>query len=364
MNYVKSTFVAVIVALTSSAAWGQADPRISIVVIPTPDKVTLSRPADKILPLDTFAAFRVTFENGARSALSRVFLNGTATNFGGADTVVYDSFIATNPGDTCAVGSAPNTVSCSLASLEPGASTEFIVVFKAPMNGARIDFNWTAGGSEGQGGGQGCCSQTGLAQTTLVDPTTDPSFKTEAKTFVRPTGGTLFTGSEAITTSSDGWSTTVVVPNFTSQAFTVGTIKEVSSADTTPPSPPLACPSYATSSTCFASTLVIPGAFASLEIKIRLDKTLFSLGRTKPETLSLRYTGDGPPPSGTFYPHTLQLCSQDATTFSLPISAMPLAGRPCLSEPPKVLPNNHPIKDLRGDLEFNARARDNGRYAQ
>jgi hypothetical protein len=43
---------------------------------------------------------------------------------------------------------------------------------------------------------------------------------------------------------------------------------------------------------------------------------------------------------------------------------MPLAGRPCLSEPPKVLPNNHPIKDLRGDLEFNARARDNGRYAQ
>jgi hypothetical protein len=359
MNYVKSTFVAVIVALTSSAAWSQADPRISIVVEPTPDKVTLSRGS-----LDTFAAFRVTIGNGARSALNRVFLNGTATNFGGTDAVVYDSFVAiTTPTDTCAVGSAPNTVSCSLTSLAPGASTDFIVVFKAPMNGTRIDFNWTAGGSEGQGGGQGCCSEPGLAQTTLVDPSTDPSFKTEAKTFVRPTGGTLFTGSEAITTPSDGWSTTVVVPNFTSQAFTVASIKEESSADTTPPSPPLACPSYATSSTCFASTLLIPGTFTSLQIKIRLDKTFHSLGRTKPETLSLQYTGDGPAPPHTPYPHTLQLCSQDAATFGLPISAMPLAGRPCMSEPPKVLPNGYAIKELRGDLEFNVRARDNGRYA-
>jgi len=360
MNYVKSTFVAVIVALTSSAAWGQADPQISIVVVPTPDKVTLSRGS-----LDTFAAFRVTFANGARSALDRVFLNGTATNFGGTDPVVYDSFIAiTTPTDTCEVGSTPNTVSCSLTSLAPGASTDFIVVFKAPKNGARIDFNWTAGGSEGKGGGGGCCSQAGLAQTTLVDPTTDPSFKTEAKTFVRPTGGTVFTGNEAITTPSDGWSTTVVVPGFTSQAFTVATIKEVSSADPIPPSPPLACPSYSTSSTCFASKLSIPGTFASLAIKIRLDKTFFSLGRTKPETLSLRYTGDGPPPPGTSYPHTLQLCSQDAATFSLPISAMPLAGRPCLSEPTKVLPNGHKIKELRGALEFNALARDNGQYEQ
>jgi len=117
MNYVKSTFVAVIVALTSSAAWGQADPQISIVVVPTPDKVTLSRGS-----LDTFAAFRVTFANGARSALNRVFLNGTATNFGGTDPVVYDSFIAiTTPTDTCEVGSTPNTVSCSLTSLAPGA---------------------------------------------------------------------------------------------------------------------------------------------------------------------------------------------------------------------------------------------------
>ncbi len=41
MNYVKSTFIAVIVALTSSAAWSQADPQISIVVVATPDTVTL-----------------------------------------------------------------------------------------------------------------------------------------------------------------------------------------------------------------------------------------------------------------------------------------------------------------------------------
>jgi hypothetical protein len=366
MNYVKSTFIAVIFALTSSAAWGQADPQISIVVEATPEQVTLSR-----LSLDTFAAFKVTFKNGASSALRRVFLNGTATNFGATDpVVVYDSFIAiTTPTDTCEGGSAPNTntVSCILTDLGPGASTAFIVVFKAPTNGARIDFNWTAGGSEGRGGGKGCCSQSSLApvQTTLVDPSTNPSFNAEAKTFVKPTGGTVFTGSEGITTEGDGWSTTVVIPSFTSQAFAVALIKEVSSADPTPPSPQLACPPWSTFSTCFATTLLIPGTFDDpLDVKIRLDKSFFNLGRMDPATVPLHYKGDPlNVPDYVTYPHRLLLCSVDEKNLGHR-GPIPLKGRPCLSKPPMVYPNGYKIKELRGDLEFNVRARDNGVYEQ
>ena len=88
-----------------------------------------------------------------------------------------------------------------------------------------------------------------------------------------------------------------------------------------------------------------------MKIKIRLDKSFFNLGRTKPETLSLQYTGDGPGATT----HTLRLCAQDGG---------PSEGIPCMSEPPKILPNSHPIKDLRGDLEFNVNALGNGRYAQ
>jgi hypothetical protein len=85
--------------------------------------------------------------------------------------------------------------------------------------------------------------------------------------------------------------------------------------------------------------------------------------------LSLQYTGDGPAPNYVVggYPYTLKLCTQDeveVVSFGYPADDVPLPGRPCLSQAPFVYPNGFSIKDLRGDLEFNVSARDNGRYAQ
>jgi len=360
-----------IAATVSASAWGQADPKIDITVEPLPEKVTLSRPAKKTtLALETYAAYLVKITNGSTNTLNRVFLTGTATNIGATDLIEYDSYVANKTGDTCDVGAAVNTVSCSLESLEPGADTSFVVVFKAPQNGERIDFDWTAGGFEGNGNGNGCCSQPGLAQTILVDPSTDPTFTTQARTFVRPdVGGTLFTGNEAITTSADGWTTIVQVPWYLSQAYTTADIFEDSYTS--------GCPSYSTGSTCFVSALSIPGTFDALQITIRLDKSYFHLGRTDPATLSLWYTGDAgvttignpSPHDYVTYPHRLKLCSEDIAEFTqAPWTFLeddiPLAGRPCMSESPKVIPNGFAIKDLRGDLEFNVRARDNGLYEQ
>jgi hypothetical protein len=351
--------------LVPSAAWAQQDPRISVVVSPIPESITLARDGSNKVkqPLVTYAAYRVTITNAATNTLNRVFLRGTATSFGGTDAVLYDSFVA-NAGDSCQVGTTPNSVSCDLASLAPyGGTTTFYVAFKGPKTGKRIDFNWTAGGFEGGGIGNGCCSQSGMQSTGLVDPSTDPSFKTQAKTFVPPiSGGTLFTGAEAITTSDDGWTTTVLVPGYVAPTPTTASINEFTNAELTG----LACPSYSTYSTCFASKLAIPGTFDSLEITIRLDKSYFNLGRMDPATVPLYYTGDDDKPTPTYvsYPHALRLCSVDAADSALVgYGPVPLPGRPCFDVAPRVIPNSDPVKDLRGDLEFRVRARDNGRYA-
>jgi hypothetical protein len=296
-----------------------------------------------------------------------VFLNATAANFGGSDVVAYDSFIG-SPGDSCTAGATANSVTCSLASLPPGGSTSFFIVFRGPQTGTRIDLTWTGGGFEGNGGGNGCCSQGGTVSTSLVDPTTDTSFRRQAKSFVNPTGGTLFTGDQAIPVgSADGWTTLVRIPGFVSLPWTTATINEASSADVTPPSPPLACPSYSTSSTCFRSQLAIPGTFASLEITLRLDRQFFNLGRQSASTVPLFYTGDTVPSPYAYvsYPHALRLCSVDAADPALTgFGPVPLPGRPCFSQAPRIIPNNDPTRDLRGDLEFNILARDNGRYEQ
>lgn len=356
--------------LVPQVASAQSDPKVNIRVDATPEMVTLSRPAgkDAKLPLETYAAYLVTIENKTTNTLNRVFLRGTATNTGASDTIFYDSYVSTKAEDKCEVGTEPNQVTCTLQSLQPGVATQFIVVYKAPMKGSQINFSWTAGGFEGNGVGNGCCAKSDVARTPLVDPSTDPSFQTQARTFVKPdTGGTVFTGSEAITTSTDGWTTIVLVPSYLSQTFTTAQISEFSNTDISPPVT-LACPSYSTNSTCFASTLSIPGTFKSLQITIRLDRNFFSLGRTDPATLSLQYTGDGPAPEYVgSYPYTLKLCSQDkidVVFYGYSPDDVPLPGRPCMSKAPFVYPNGFSIKDLRGDLEFGVSARDNGRYAQ
>jgi hypothetical protein len=369
--FLASLLAVSIEALAPSAALAQQDPRISVAVEAIPANITLARDGSNKVnqPLVTYAAYRVTLTNGATNTLNRVFLSGTATNVGGTDAVLYDDFVA-NTGDSCQAGATPNSVSCSLASLAPyGGTSTFYVVFKGPKTGTRIDFNWTAGGFEGGGVGNGCCSQSGKQSTGLVDPSTDPSFRTQAKTFVKPsTGGTLFTGAEAIATSNDGWTTTVDVPAYVATTPTTATINEFTNAELTE----LACPSYSTYSTCFASRLSIPGTFASLEITIRLDKAFFNLGRTDPATVPLYYTGDAEKPKPDyvpFYPHSIRLCAADAADPSLApyiatLGSVPLPGRPCFSDPPRIIPNSDPVKDSRGDLEYRVSARDNGRYSQ
>ena len=356
MRSLKSVFLCVAAVVISGVAFAAVDPQVPIDVkaVAGNEQVTLSRLAGKLgVPLVTYAAYRATITNNAASALNGVYLTGEAVNVGGSDAVIYDSAIV--PSGSCVVGNTSNKVVCALGSLAPrGGSVDFIVVFRAPINGTRIDFNWRAGGFEGGSGGTSCCVVTSTASTTLIDPATSDIFKVNTTTFVKTSGGTLFTGSEAITTSGDGWSTTVEVPQFTSTPlgfYTLATIKEVSSVDDNT----LACPAYALSSTCFASELTIPGEFTGLlKITIRWDKAFFNLGSTKPADVPLYYTGSLLPPPVS-YPWKLLLCGTTG----------PSPGIPCLDGPPKILKSaDTSLKDLWGDLQFKVNARDNGKYTQ
>ena len=355
MRSLKSVFLCVAAVVISGVAFAAVDPQVPIDVkaVAGNEQVTLSRLAGKLgVPLVTYAAYRATITNNAASALNGVYLTGEAVNVDGSDAVIYDSAIVPS-GSSCVVGNTSNKVVCALGSLAPrGGSADFIVVFRAPINGTRIDFNWSAGGFEGGSGGNSCCVVTNTASTTLIDPATSDIFKVNATTFVKTSGGKLFTGSEAITTSGDGWSTTVEVPPFASTPlgfYTLATIKEVSSVDDIT----LACPAYALSSTCFASELTIPGEFTGLlKITIRWDKAFFNLGSTKPADVPLYYTGSSPSSQKTM----LLLCTATTTPGPSP-------GIPCLDGPPKILKSaDTSVKDLWGDLQFKVNALDNGRY--
>ena len=356
------TLAVVLAATASAAAVAQSDPRVLITVdrADGSEEVSLSRAPTKknTLQLDTYAAFKVTVTNGATNTLNRVFFNGTAVG-DGMDLATWDSFIATKPGDSC-TGSG-NTVSCKLESLNPGDGTSFTVIFITPRTGSSLDLSWTGGGFEGNGGGNGCCSQLGASKNKvkLVDPTTDDLslYKTRASTFMRPLGFTLFTGPQAVTTSSDGWSTIITVPEFVATTYTKASIFE--------DNPAQSCQPYVVGQGCFSSDVNIPNFAVTLpnpvdpakllQITIRWDKSFFNLGNTKPADVKLYYVKDPslvtqPSP----YPYQLQLCSVTP----------PAPGLPCLAVAPRILKNTDTAdKDLWGDLEFNVWALENGRYA-
>lgn len=345
-----------------------ADPRVDPTVDAVPLQVTLSRSKGKAnLSLDTLAAYRLDLTNETTNQLNRIFLNGTATTDGGTKAVEWDSVIIVKdssiPGEGCAVvPETTNSVQCDLGSLDPGDSLKIFIVYKAPTasDDKKITFNWTAGGFEGNGEGNGCCAKTDFAETTLIDPDTNPSYQSNAQTFVKSGGGTVFTGDEAIATSKDGWSTKVVFNPWTSTSkYTVATISE---------SPKTSCrgngaaiaKAYGTASGCFQTKLTAKlldgGTFDGLLITIDWDKSLFSLGKFDPAGLEIYYnpndTGD------TGWKGPLVLCSSTTPNGPSP-------GVPCLVKPPfKVTGQQAATNDSIGDIRFEIKAADNGRYEQ
>lgn len=342
-------------AFVATGRAAPSDPGVVPSVVAVPAQVTLARGGGPDgLSLVTYAAYLVTIANNTTNTLNRVFFNAAAVNVGSSEALAFQGTVPVAAG---CIGIGTAQLECSLSSLGPGASTSFHAVVTAPASGTRIDLNWTAGGFEGNGVGNGCCSKSGTASTALVDPATDSSFQTSMTSFVLPGGGTFFTGAEAVSTTADGWTTIVRVPAFTSLPQTTAAVAESRSAES--------CAPYALA--CFSTALTIPGTFdlQPLEIILRWDSAYFKLGGTKPADVKLFYDASPRvPPAGTLYPHQLRLCTVDAAdTATNPGGVAPIAGRPCLDGAPRKLgKQDTPNKALWGDLEIRALATDNGVY--
>jgi hypothetical protein len=287
---------AAIAVLPSVASAAPHDPTITVTLEAINDSVTLSRPASNPAEaLITFAAYRLTVTNNAASALNRIFLNAVANNIGGTDPVVFDSVIG--PSSECA-GFGTTTLNCDTSiSLAPrGGTTNFIVVVKSPATGTQIQIQWVAGGREGSGGGQGCCGTSGTATTNLIDATTNISFRENAQSFIKNTGGLLFTGDRWITKPADPITSFVEIPAGFFAPFALGQVheQEVSGAPD--------CATQAHFLKCYESGINIPSVDFSnggtvsppsnfWRIVIRIDSSVIKRG-TRIEDVLVRYVDD------------------------------------------------------------------------
>jgi hypothetical protein len=229
MKYLK---LAPVLLAVSVGAWAQSDPKITSSVVPelNPNEVTLSRGITTPVPkLTGQAAYRVKITMNASNELNgALFTAKTSVVKAAPDNTVVAGAIAkfetevvpnatlhvSGEDPNCTIDiNDPTSLSCNFGDgqLLTGNTAEFIILVQSPESGGRIKLDWSFGGDEGKGGGNGCCTKLGSVDTKLVDAAAaNSTVKTHLQTFVVknpnvPT--TLFTGVNKGATLDDPWVT-------------------------------------------------------------------------------------------------------------------------------------------------------------
>lgn len=241
--------------------------------------------------LDTFVAYRVRIANESGNTINNVrFLGASSVT----DAQERARFSSIDGAVACQVGADGLSLDCSIGQLKGGeAAPEFIVFFKAPVKDAVsptpdgqpgacattdcVTFAGTTFYAEGTGGLTNSQPQNSAvnwsSQVTLG--TFNPAL---VKSAVPRGGARLFTGDAALTTGTDRFSTTIVVPS-----GTVPTTAEI--AETSPGG-------CSVLTECFVSTITAPGSFSPfLTIVLRVDQAVIPKG-TKIQSVSVQYEGE------------------------------------------------------------------------
>lgn len=259
----------------SASALAQTDPNAVVqwnfasVTKPDGTTVTLNQVTLSRTKLQTYAAYYLTYANHTTNALNRLYFTSTVTN-NGTDNGAYNQIYYTPPngGQFDCSGYGTATLSCTSGgvnspatgiTLNPGQSMLVTIVVAAPTTGTTMTASVSAGGFEGNSlTGQGCCASTPAPlATTLIDSTNSTTFSytTEAITFVKGSGGRVFTGNQAITSNTDPYTTDIGAANFTTTTanYTIGTIQEQSTLTTS-----TNCANGGRFSNCFQSAISMP----------------------------------------------------------------------------------------------------------
>jgi hypothetical protein len=324
---------------------------ITTVVTPLTPAVTYSIAASASRPaLNTFVGYRVSISNTGKYTANHVRFTGTTA----VTDVNEKATFSSADGATCTASADGTAVDCAIGALRPGqAYPSFAIFFNAPVldtvtplpNGDAsrcattdcVAFSGITYSGEGSGGG-GHSAGKNAAVPWVADPVTlgtaNPSL---IRTALPKSGGTLFTGSGAVASGSDPFTTSVVVPP--SPTFTTAEIREFPST--------LNCTNNFKS--CFGSEITIPGTFSPyLTVVLRQDASTIKKG-TRIESVLIQYTGA----AGTFI---VGDCASPTTPRS--------DGIPCIAKRVVYRKANKPgqTSDLDCDFEWTLINLGNGSY--
>jgi hypothetical protein len=349
-------------------------------------RVTYANPGET---LKTFVAFNVgsgdyLLKNDSGNTINNTTLKFTATVTDGDellrlfDAATYLSGLSA-AGCSIPTGAAnPLVITCAIKQLKSGDSfPAFTVFYEAPAKvtgGAgvgdaddsdkvKLDINITYAESDNGGNPlpNSVINKPMLDVDAVTLGTDNPSFVRSA---VPKAGSSLFTGARGVATSTDKWTTTVVVP----PDFVVptGTYTTAEIAETVTDVANASCSSIAADLlTCSSSTLTIPGTFAALKIYFRRDaSTLVNPNRPNDiNSAKIFYSNPAQPNvqiGAGNYPIELPACN--VTTYG----PLPQPGIPCINKRTRYTNSNLPGNDPRWlkDWEFEIFAVDNGKYEQ
>lgn len=340
-----------VVPMAASAGAGV----LTTTVTPLPPAVTYST-LDSASParpaLDTYIGYTVSIVNAGGNTINNVSFSG-ATQVTDADEKAIFSSIE---GATCTTPT-PTAIRCVIGQLKAGQVVPtFAVFFKAPL---KDTLSPLPDGVAGSCGTTDCVTFSGVtayAETTggansPVDNslgewaagavTLGTDNPTLVKSALQKSGGRLFTGSGAVSTSADAFTTSVIVP--AGVTFTTAVIEETQEKtdgiDCTNPN----------FSACFRSDITIPGAFSPyLTVVLRQDASTILKG-TKIDSVLIEYTGSG----GTVF---VGDCASPTTPRS--------DGIPCIAQRTYYKSSRTPgwTLELDGDFEWTLLNLGNGSY--
>ncbi len=354
MKYsIKHALAAVFAAASALPATALAGAgQLTTTVTPLSPAVTYSAPATATrAALDTYVGYRVLIANSGGNTINRIVFRGRISATDKQERAVFSSA----DGATCKTDEDGDEVRCALGQLKAGqAFAEFVLFFKAPAkdpasplpdgdsaNCAQTDclsFRGQVVYAEGHGDDHKSKprnSSSAWAAAPVTLGTFNPSL---VKTAVQRTGGTVFTGSGAVPTTDDRFTTAVAVP--ASPTYTTAQIQEELESQF--------CSNNF--SDCYRTDVTVPGVFSPyLTIVLRQDKSTILKG-AKIEGVLVKYFAD----DGSF--HFVGDCASPTTPRS--------DGLPCVARRTHYSTSSVPgwTPELDGDFEWTLINLKNGSY--
>lgn len=298
--------------------------------------------------LQAHAGFRIDVANVGGNTSNNIQVRGSAATVQGGVKLQFSSA----EGAACTTtNSALTDFQCTLGQLRAGqAYPSFVVFFKTPVAPAAPSGTDAVGISgltlyaEGTGGPNPVWPNSTVPWTGNATVALDAPSTVSVKSIVQRTGGVLFTGDGGISTSTDSFTTSVVVP--AAASFTTALITE---------SPETANCTFFT--TCNVSQVAIPGQFTPyLTIVLRKDSSTILPG-TKIASVVLYYLADNAPPGTPYTP--IGPCASPTTPNS-----GALEGVPCIASSKHYKSSKVPgwTPELDDDYEWTVINKYNGGY--